>query len=195
MRLFHIKAFPTTTTSTTGNTPVTHYRTRLCSGENLGSPPSTQGRNMGTRAYLPAAQGRNACREFPSPETGAVCPALGTEGEGGNWPFSWNFCSHFFPGRKKKNLKQFWLPSLPSQDNQPVPRVNLLRPQTPFSSGSFPKDSAIWSCFACAACHSLRLGRPVSQTPTHLLYFYHPLLNPIRCFCHFLCPTRLCCGF
>lgn len=44
---------------------MTHRRPGLCSGENLGSRPSIQGRNMGTRAYLPGSPGKECMQRVP----------------------------------------------------------------------------------------------------------------------------------
>ena len=101
--LFHIKDSPL------GHSSDPLWNQTLQRGESEVSPLCPGEENVGTRRPLPAAQGRNAHKRFPCPETGAVCPALGTEGEGGTGP-SAGISVHASFQEKKKFWSNFGFP-------------------------------------------------------------------------------------
>lgn len=144
-----------------------------------GVTPLIQGRNMGTRAYLPAAQGRNASREFPSPETGAVCLALGTERKGGNWPFNWNFCSRFFPGRKKKRNSEAILASFSPKPGQSAgSQGEVTQTSDPLLLRLFPQRLCHMVLF-CMRCLPQPPSGPPSLSGSHpLTVFLSPSPQP-----------------
>lgn len=57
-----------------------------------------------TSAPLRHPRNRMQTHGFSSPEKGAACPTPEMKRKAGNWPFSWNFSSCYFPGEKKR----FW---------------------------------------------------------------------------------------
>lgn len=106
-----------------------------------------------TSAPLRHPRNRMQTHGFSSPEKGAACPTPEMKRKAGNWPFSWNFSSCYFPGEKKRfwsNLGFFLLQIRTIDSSQ----SEVIWTQ-PLSVKHFPKDSAIWSCFASTVYRSL----------------------------------------
>ena len=102
----------------------------LCSGSVRGQPPPPSRRGRGR-----ADPGNGMHTGVPPLRGGGRQARPSAWGRGGGYrPFSWNFCSRFFPGTTPtKNLWSNFGFRLRSQDSWPVPRVELYGLQPRFS--------------------------------------------------------------
>ena len=140
-----------------------------------------------TTASLPAALNRIHTHGSSPPEKG-LCPAPGMRRGGGNCPFSWNFCSCYFQGKKKKKSGATSA-SLSYTSGQLTDSWDeVIWTQLPSHKTLSPKGSASSSRLRLPLAPA-QAGLPGPElSPTR--YFCHPPLHPTGSFLPFLLPSQ-----